>query len=373
MSGLGLDWREVVAVPEWSAVVEPVDPFGGGDLEVVEALPWPARLDQLGLVGEAEAQLLASRGYPTLALAHFDAPGLTRQLRRIPNEYFERALHWVSRRPGVDPDHVIAYGVSRGSEVALLVASLAPDVAGGAIGFAPNGVALGAVPDTFDPAWTWQGDPVPRARTRREWWDDPGDAVIDVWDIDGPILLVCGAIDSQWSSSSQSEDVAAELADRNPPAPTVVELEDAGHEIGFAVRAPEAQGRTWMVGTRRPPVWAAPGRGRRSRTTSPPCSRISLGAGGFRRRSLRHPHPLGTMPSSAVVPRPASTCRSHRAARAGAPDRVAVPAWARGGPWSRWGHSPAPGVAATRARGRPTGTRPPPQPPRRPVPNGRRW
>jgi hypothetical protein len=46
----GLDGCEVVAVLERPAVVEPVDPFGGGDLELVEALPWLAGLDQLGLV-----------------------------------------------------------------------------------------------------------------------------------------------------------------------------------------------------------------------------------------------------------------------------------------------------------------------------------
>lgn len=41
---------EVVAVLEGSAVVVPVDPFGGGDFEVVEAVPGPPGLDQLGLV-----------------------------------------------------------------------------------------------------------------------------------------------------------------------------------------------------------------------------------------------------------------------------------------------------------------------------------
>ena len=46
----GLDGCEVVAVFVGAAVVEPVHPFGGGDLEVVDALPWPSRLDQLGLV-----------------------------------------------------------------------------------------------------------------------------------------------------------------------------------------------------------------------------------------------------------------------------------------------------------------------------------
>jgi hypothetical protein len=47
---LCFDWCEVVAVLEGGPVVEPVDPFGGGDLEVVETFPWSPRFDQLGLV-----------------------------------------------------------------------------------------------------------------------------------------------------------------------------------------------------------------------------------------------------------------------------------------------------------------------------------
>lgn len=41
---------EVVAVLERAAVVEPIDPFGGGDLEVLEALPGPSGFDELGLI-----------------------------------------------------------------------------------------------------------------------------------------------------------------------------------------------------------------------------------------------------------------------------------------------------------------------------------
>jgi hypothetical protein len=50
VSLFGFGWCEVVAVLEGPAVVVPVDPFGGGDFEVVEALPRTPRLDQLGLV-----------------------------------------------------------------------------------------------------------------------------------------------------------------------------------------------------------------------------------------------------------------------------------------------------------------------------------
>ena len=50
VSLLCFDRCEVVAVFVGPAVVEPVDPFGGGDFEVVEAFPGQARFDQLGLV-----------------------------------------------------------------------------------------------------------------------------------------------------------------------------------------------------------------------------------------------------------------------------------------------------------------------------------
>ena len=44
VSLLGVDGCEIVAVLERATVVEPVDPLGGGDLEVVEAFPWPTAL-----------------------------------------------------------------------------------------------------------------------------------------------------------------------------------------------------------------------------------------------------------------------------------------------------------------------------------------
>jgi hypothetical protein len=50
VSVFGLYGREVVAVLVGAAVVEPVDPFGRGDLEVVEAFPRASGLDQFGLV-----------------------------------------------------------------------------------------------------------------------------------------------------------------------------------------------------------------------------------------------------------------------------------------------------------------------------------
>ena len=50
VGGLKLDGWDVAAVLVEAAVVEPVDPLGGGDLDVVDGPPGLAGFDQLGLV-----------------------------------------------------------------------------------------------------------------------------------------------------------------------------------------------------------------------------------------------------------------------------------------------------------------------------------
>ena len=49
---------------------------------------------------QVKAALLAAHGYPTLALAYFDAPGLPKDLAAIPLEYFRKAR---SRSSGPSP------------------------------------------------------------------------------------------------------------------------------------------------------------------------------------------------------------------------------------------------------------------------------
>ena len=44
-----LYWRNVAAVLVDASVVEPVDPFRGGELDLINALPWGLGLDDLGL------------------------------------------------------------------------------------------------------------------------------------------------------------------------------------------------------------------------------------------------------------------------------------------------------------------------------------
>lgn len=117
-----------------------------------------------GLSMTGEAALLASHGYPALDVAYFGAYGLPRSLQRIPLEYFVRAARWLDRRPGVDGRRLVVYGVSRGTEAALLLAAHFPKLFAGVVvlspaatvnpAFAPG--ALGA----HGAAWTVGGRPI---------------------------------------------------------------------------------------------------------------------------------------------------------------------------------------------------------------------
>ena len=79
-----------------------------------------------GLAGEFLCRMLASRGYPTLALAYFGLPGLPQSLNGIRLEYFARALGWLGRQRGVDPEKVVVMGTSRGGEASLILGSIYP-------------------------------------------------------------------------------------------------------------------------------------------------------------------------------------------------------------------------------------------------------
>jgi dienelactone hydrolase len=128
------------------------------------ATPGPAVLSLGGSAGghERKPSLLASHGFPTLSLGYFGEPGLPSQLKDIPLEYFEKALLWLGAQPGVDPNRIAVVGVSRGGELALLLAASFPDLVHGAVACTTASHVLGASPaPAFGPAWTLGGKPVP--------------------------------------------------------------------------------------------------------------------------------------------------------------------------------------------------------------------
>lgn len=69
----------------------------------------------------------AENGIPALGICYWNVPGLPDQLIRVPLEPFEKAVDWL-RKKGYEK--IFIYGISKGGELALLVASLIPEICG---------------------------------------------------------------------------------------------------------------------------------------------------------------------------------------------------------------------------------------------------
>jgi fermentation-respiration switch protein FrsA (DUF1100 family) len=190
-----------------------------------------------GLTTSFAAALLAAHGYPSLALAYFKAPGLPRTLHNIPLEYFTRALGVLRAQPGVDPNHVLVAGVSRGGEAALLLGAHFPELVNGVIAGVPSSVVNpGNWPDASRPAWTLGGRPLPAVSPSDFGQPNPPGkerAVIPVERIRGPILLTCGELDVVWPSCAYTDAIATRLRARRFAYPvTDLRYRDAGHLVG---------------------------------------------------------------------------------------------------------------------------------------------
>ena len=185
------------------------------------------------------AAQLASHGYPTLALAYFGEPGLPSSLMNVPLEYFETALRWLSRQPGVDAHHIVVSGASRGSEAALLLGVHNPDLVSGVIAASPSSVVNRGLPDKTQSAWSLGGSPiafVPDHEFREPLPADAPDAIIPVELSRGPILFVCGHDDHLWPSCDYTHAMTARLAAADAtPRSTVLRYPAAGHSVGELV------------------------------------------------------------------------------------------------------------------------------------------
>jgi dienelactone hydrolase len=176
-----------------------------------------------GGVPDGTAELLASHGYAALALGYFGAPGLPRQLDRIPLEYFARALAWLRAQPEAGGGRVLVKGISRGGELALLLGATYPDAIAGVVAVVPSstinpGITAGGRM-TAEAAWTRHGRPL-------------GPGSIPVRRIDGPVMLVSGTDDRLWRSYDSAVAIAGELraAHHRFPVRNLV-YQGAGHLI----------------------------------------------------------------------------------------------------------------------------------------------
>ena len=192
---------------------------------------------------ETPAMLFASHGYPALALAYFAYSDLQKALLNIPLELFGEGATWLKK--ATDGSPVVIWGVSRGSEAAMLTAAHYPGLVSGIIALDPAPVAhrgFGPGSGPYDAAWTFAGKGVPfvhlpeheaqRYRNAAEaegkaapgfegtayflvTWNDPSFALsagIPVENISSPILLIAGASDTMWPSWVGAKQIRDRMA-----------------------------------------------------------------------------------------------------------------------------------------------------------------
>jgi dienelactone hydrolase len=206
------------------------------------------------------AALFASHGYAVVSLAYFGVESLPKELINIPLEYFENAIAWIERQPELDTSRLSIAGVSRGGELALLLASRYP-VFKSVIAYVPSGYLWGAISQSLDPSpdafpsWTYNGVGLPyvaRIRNDAVALDDEGAvaltpayldalndtaraeaAAIEVERINGPILLIAGKADLLWPSAHFSDLIVERLQARGFAHPVErYSYDGAGHTIG---------------------------------------------------------------------------------------------------------------------------------------------
>jgi len=202
-----------------------------------------------GGIPSQQAALLASRGYPSLALGLFDYEDLPPALLDIPIERVRDGARWLKRRSGTAD--VAVMGTSRGSEAALLAASYFPDDIAAAIVYVPSHLSVEAdvqpgvpwyVQKTGRSAWTIGGTPLPAiiftdadeaaseavAQTQgRHWpgyvgtpyylpiWNDPAMSErygIPVERMSGPVLALAAGADEMWPSFIGAVQIQRRLA-----------------------------------------------------------------------------------------------------------------------------------------------------------------
>lgn len=77
---------------------------------------------------QAIAQCLAMKGFSAFALCYFGMEHVNADLDRIPMESIENGIRWLMKQPEVDADQIGIYGRSKGGEMAMLAATLFPQI-----------------------------------------------------------------------------------------------------------------------------------------------------------------------------------------------------------------------------------------------------
>ena len=194
-----------------------------------------------GGIPEGPASRLAEHGVSAFALAYFGAPGLPSALVEIPIESLQRGIE-LFRERFAGGRAIGVMGISKGAELALVLAAQLGGAIGRVVAVAPSHVVwFGLKPPGPDldrgstqSSWSWHGAPLPflpcppdikplfndRGMRTDVFFDalgyEPADidaARIPVERSAGPILLLSGDDDHQWPAAPMAVEVVRRMAD----------------------------------------------------------------------------------------------------------------------------------------------------------------
>ncbi|MBL0740507.1 acyl-CoA thioester hydrolase/BAAT C-terminal domain-containing protein [Chryseolinea lacunae] len=170
------------------------------------------------------------KGYAFLAVGYFGMDGLPSQLDRIPVEAVHDAMVEAAKNPNIDSHRIAIIGGSKGAELALLLASLYPDI-NGVVGIVPGYAVFPALTlNATTSSWTYAGKEVPFVPM--PWAAVPsamkGDlrgafdimiedkeavsrARIKIENIHGPILFLSATRDEMWPSREMADAMMKQL------------------------------------------------------------------------------------------------------------------------------------------------------------------
>lgn len=210
------------------------------------------------------ARRLAADGFNAIAVSYFGESGQSPRLNEIPIEPVGAALIWLQARPEVAGPIAIV-GVSKGAELALLVASRDPRITAVAVGV-PSNLVWQGIDQTGAPtgsSWTAEGQPL--AYTPYDFSRGfisifalyegavdtaPAEAEIPVERIAGPVLMISGQADTLWPSADMAARVERRLQAHDFAFPVInIAYPEAGHAVfGPPIRDPNAPALQAVLG-----------------------------------------------------------------------------------------------------------------------------
>lgn len=179
-----------------------------------------------------------TKGCPVMLLGYYKTPNTPTDLVEIDLEYFNLALKMFKTLDSVKDKKIVVIGTSRGGELALLWASVNPEI-NGVVGIVPSSVVFQADGGALTSSWALNGEPLPFVRYTSYDYSitldqakNIDEASIKVENINGAILLFSGVQDPVWPSFRMSNEMINRLNQQGfKHYYDHISYEDAGHSF----------------------------------------------------------------------------------------------------------------------------------------------